>query len=618
MRDTYVLPMIDKEPRAPQANDSPPRRGLLKLGALLAALTGASTVSAVSANAAPSDKAQPNEYVPTAEKGAPSGVATLDVGSKLPESQLPDLTPIITTAVEPKLNKVEAASIYLAKSDDAYRITRADLVQGADNRDAIQAVITAAATSGIRHVILPPGEITLGRQLTIPTNGHNLIIEGHGDDTVIRQISGTLSKALFYGSGVDGAKVPLTSDAAAGSGSFEVPSTIASTLGPGSILGLECQTLVYGVGVAGFESHASELRKIVAVSGTTVTLDSALLHTYTVAAGAVAWRMDPLSGVQVRNLTITSTDPLSVKGRGIMFEKARNLRLIGLRIRDAGGGIFAMDTLDAYIADVQIENLPNVGNYFGYGVAIGGRSAHAYIEGLRGRNFRHLFTTLADERKGTLSSTQWGGPRHVTVRGGAGEQQRSGTQYSIWDTHPYGYDIVFDQCRAFGGSGPSSNGFQIRSKNTRLVNPVAMHSGNQGIRVDPVTSGEVEIVGGEVAYAGAGGIALARNTSIRGVWIHDNKQAGISFTDSASGSRISDNRIENNQYGIHDQSTGAAKGVIVQGNGIPKSTGQSLALVSPKGNLTYAHNIVPGFGVGNDGIGGSPATTIKKAGNVTD
>ncbi|ELT45958.1 right-handed parallel beta-helix repeat-containing protein [Arthrobacter nitrophenolicus] len=558
------------------------------------------------------------DYVPTAEKGAPSGVATLDVASKIPTSQLPDLAPIIAPSVESKLDRDEAATIYVAKTEDAFRVSRADLVEGADNRDAIQAVINAAAASGIRHVILPAGEITLGRQLTIPSGAHNLIIEGHGDDTTIRQVSGAVNKALFYGAGTDGTKAALTSDAAAGSGNVEVPAAVASTLSPGAILGLECQTLVYGIGVPGFEVYASELRKVVSVSGTTVTLDSVLLHSYQVSTGAVAWKMDALSGVQVRNMTITSTDPLAIRGRAIMFEKARNVRVTGIRIRDAGGGIFAMDTMDSYFADISVENLPNVGNYFGYGLTVGGRSAHAYVEGLRGRNFRHLFTTLADERKGTLSNTQWGGPRHVTIRGGAGEQQSSGTQYSVWDTHPCGYDIVFDQCRAFGGSGPSSNGFQIRSKNTRLINPVAMHSGNLGIRIDPTTSGEIEIVGGEVAASGAGGVSLARNTSIRGVWIHDNKLSGVSFTDTASGSRISDNRIENNQYGIHDQSSGAAKGVIVQGNSIPKSAAQSLALVSPKSNLAYVHNVVPGYGPGHDGIGGSPATTIKKAGNITD
>ena len=606
--------MVEKEETGPGTR----RRGVLKFGALFAAVTGASVVSAAASNAAPGDKGQPADYVPTAEKGAPSGVATLDMTSKIPAAQLPDFSPMIATAVEPKLGKDEAAGIYLAKSDDAYRMSRADIVEGADNRDAIQSVITAAVQSGIRHVILPPGEICLGRQLTIPADGHNLIIEGHGDDTVVRQVAGALNKALFYGAGSEGAKTALTSDVGAGAGSIDVPTALASTLAPGSILGIECQILAYGSGVGGQESYASELRKVLAVSGTKVILDSALLHTYTVAAGAVAWRMDPLSGVQIRNLTISSTDPLNFRGRAILFEKARNLRLSGLRVRDAGGGIFVMDTVDAYLADIAIENLPNIGNFLGYGVVVGGRSAHAYIEGLRGRNFRHLFTTLADERRGSLSTTQWGGPRHITVRGGAGEQQRSGEQYSIWDTHPYGYDIVFDQCRAFGGAGSSSNGFQIRSKNTRLVNPVAMYSGNQGIRIDAGTAGEIEIVGGEIAFAAAGGVGLARNTSLRGAWIHDNSLAGVSFTDTATGSRISDNRIENNSCGIHDQSLGAAAGVIIQGNSIPKSAKQTLALVSPKSNLTYAHNVVPGYGAGNDGIGGTPAATIKKAGNITD
>lgn len=611
--------MVSNKQPVPDGTSSFQRRGLLRIGALVTALTGASTVSALSAHAAPGDKPPANTtYVPTAEKGTASGVATLDGAAKIPSTQLPDLTPIIATATESKLDKTEASGTYLAKAEEAYRIARSDIEAGADNRDAIQAVITAAVTSGVRHVILPPGKITLGRQLTIPPTGHNLIIEGHGDDTVITQVAGALNRALFYGTGTDGPKIALTADLPAGSGSVQIPSALASFLAPGSILGIECQTLVYGLGRVGQESYASELRKVVAVSGTTVTLDSALLHTYTVAAGGVAWQLSPLSGVQLRNFTITSTDPLAVKGRSILFEKAQNLRLSGLRIRDAGGGIFAMDTMDSFLTDIEIENLPNIGSFLGYGVVVGGRSAHAYIEGLRGRNVRHLFTTLADERKGIVATTQWGGPRHVTIRGGAGEQQRSGTQYSIWDTHPYGYDIVFDQCRAYGGSGSSSNGFQIRSKNTRLVNPVAMYSGNQGIRVDPLTAGETEIVGGEVSFAGAGGIGLAKNTAIKGVWIHDNRLAGITFTDTASGSRISDNRIENNQVGIHDQSNGAATGIIVQGNSIPKSPTQTAALLSPKGNLIYAYNIVPGYGPGNDGVGGTPAATVKKAGNVTD
>ena len=71
------------------------RRGLLRFGTILTALTGASAVSSLaagSAQAAPGDKNPPASYVPVAEKGVASGVATLDVESKIPPAQLPDLS----------------------------------------------------------------------------------------------------------------------------------------------------------------------------------------------------------------------------------------------------------------------------------------------------------------------------------------------------------------------------------------------------------------------------------------------------------------------------------------------------------------------------------------------
>jgi hypothetical protein len=61
----------------------------------MSALTGAFAMSAMSANeaqAAPGDKTSPNSYVPLAEKGSPSGVATLDDNAKILPAQLPDLS----------------------------------------------------------------------------------------------------------------------------------------------------------------------------------------------------------------------------------------------------------------------------------------------------------------------------------------------------------------------------------------------------------------------------------------------------------------------------------------------------------------------------------------------
>lgn len=83
-----------KEQHALQSAFGLHRRGLLKWGTAIGALTGASAVSALNAStaqAASGDKTPPNTYIPIAEKGAPSGVATLGANAKIDPAQLPDL-----------------------------------------------------------------------------------------------------------------------------------------------------------------------------------------------------------------------------------------------------------------------------------------------------------------------------------------------------------------------------------------------------------------------------------------------------------------------------------------------------------------------------------------------
>lgn len=41
-----------------------------------------------------------------------------------------------------------------------------------------------------------------------------------------------------------------------------------------------------------------------------------------------------------------------------------------------------------------MDGRPDVGNFLGYGGSVGGRSAHVYIDNLRGSNTRHVSTTL--------------------------------------------------------------------------------------------------------------------------------------------------------------------------------------------------------------------------------
>lgn len=508
-----------------------------------------------------------------------------------------------------------------AREVGAYYMSRTEIVEGVDNRDAIQAIITKLSVSaGIKHLVLPPGEITLGRQLTIPSTCHNFTLSGHGDDTVIKQVAGAVNKALIYGTGSIGTKVPLTSDLTAGSTSIQIPISVASTLVVGSIIGLECTDIVYGIGSASQEGYAGEQRKVLSVVDTTVNIEGPLLHNYPVSSSAVAWKIEPLRGLTVKNLTFTSLDPLVYRGRALGITLGQGFRAEGIRMINSGGGIQIMDTFDSYCRDIEVDGLPNYDGAFkwcGYGIVTGGASSNSYIENLRGRNFRHLFTTLADERTVGETTTQWAGPRHVTIRGGAGEQARTGTNYSIWDTHPYGYDIVFDQCRAFGGSSSSSNGFQIRSKNTRLINPFAKWSGNQGIRFDPVAT-EGEIIGGEVSFSGSGGVSLSKNTQLKGTWIHDNTNAGVTIGDSSGGSIVSDCKLEENTYGVHDQSTGLASGIVIKNNIIPKSVKQVNSILSPKSNLIFAQNITKGYGASLDGAGGSIGGSVIRSQNLTD
>lgn len=75
------------------------RRRLLRVGTLVTAFTGASAMSALSAGTAHAvDDSTGQTYIPVAEKGAPSGVATLDANAKIMPSQLPDLSATVANA----------------------------------------------------------------------------------------------------------------------------------------------------------------------------------------------------------------------------------------------------------------------------------------------------------------------------------------------------------------------------------------------------------------------------------------------------------------------------------------------------------------------------------------
>lgn len=162
------------------------RRGLLRFGTLMAAFTGASAISTLGASdalAAPGDKTPPTTYVPISEKGAPSGVATLDAASKILPAQLPDLSatydPIgaAAEAAAPKLDSATAAATFQARGEKVRNVKDSGGVGDgvADDTAAIQAVINASAAEtissamGVRGVVeIPAGKYKITDTITQP------------------------------------------------------------------------------------------------------------------------------------------------------------------------------------------------------------------------------------------------------------------------------------------------------------------------------------------------------------------------------------------------------------------------------------------------------------------
>lgn len=129
------------------------RRKILRFGTLLTAVTGATAISALEASDAHADLGETNPvgYVPMAEKGAASGVATLDLQAKIPSEQVPDLSAIYATVIG----------------------VPATLGNDSTNASAgIQVALDQAHAAGGGTVYIPDGIYRLQTTLKIGSNTH--------------------------------------------------------------------------------------------------------------------------------------------------------------------------------------------------------------------------------------------------------------------------------------------------------------------------------------------------------------------------------------------------------------------------------------------------------------
>lgn len=162
------------------------RRGLIRFGTLVTAFTGVSAISALgasAASAAPNDKNPSTAYVPTAEKGAASGVATLDTGAKIPATQLPDISATI-------LAKIKSAKPYISVDD---------MIQAGDSTIAYawQRAVDLAKTTGAKRIVAESNSYVFGGVGVNLGGLHGCTIEGLGKDSTTITGSANLF-VLFY------------------------------------------------------------------------------------------------------------------------------------------------------------------------------------------------------------------------------------------------------------------------------------------------------------------------------------------------------------------------------------------------------------------------------------
>lgn len=181
--------------RGQSGEDGVQRRKLLKYGTLASAVTSASALSALAAGRAEAMEVNPSTtYIPNTEKGAASGVATLDQESKVPIAQIPDLSAAISA------NAAVPLSVLARGADPTGSIDATQIIQSAINEAA---AVSGSGDPGTRKVLLPgcaevsqPTYLINGR-ITIPKF---VVVEA--ETGMAKILCGTAKAGIDVGDGI--------------------------------------------------------------------------------------------------------------------------------------------------------------------------------------------------------------------------------------------------------------------------------------------------------------------------------------------------------------------------------------------------------------------------------
>lgn len=291
-----------------------------------------------------------------------------------------------------------------------------------DDTAAIQSAIDAAATLGL-PVFIPGGTYRITAQLNIPSK---TTLTGAGLGKTVIDAKGlgatlTNSKTAMVASGTVSATThAITADVAKGAKTATV--TDASThyaVGDRVLLSSD-QTFHVSAAL-----KRGEIKRIEAVSATTVTFEDATYDSYAAASGAKLAKMTMVRDITLENFTIEGTDIDNME-RGFYCHAGENIVVRGCEFKFMDwNSVNFRHVVNFKVTDNTFRNVhwvSNTPNY--YGLVVENATAHGVFSRNHGTKCRHLFTT-------GYTVTTPGASRFIVVEGNVDTYSQSAS----YDTH---------------------------------------------------------------------------------------------------------------------------------------------------------------------------------------
>lgn len=495
---------------------------------------------------------------------APIGIVRLPIKGNPTNGQIPQWS-VAEGAFTPATISGATGGPFAPAADLDAVTSRTTAVEGKVPRDIVNEVNTNGTTSVVASLTAIAAEcVADGRSLHL---GWKTGVVGYAIDSrwtlpsgltitrhpnaflIVRGVDGASGNAMVFATGTESTKVNLTNNIAAVAVSTTLPTGEVAAKGivRGSLIRFESQRIVYVLdGAADTVGRAMEERKVVAVSGDTVTWTAPLEYDYTTADTAQFSVIDPWEGnVDLGFKADTSVvTPGTSKSYAFRLQFGESNRIRTTLKGPMTGGTLILNCWEPEV-NTSFDGLPSYTDSFGYGAAFAGSCVN-YRAHVVGRDCRHGHTTLADTRAGNIN---WGGPQRGTVTGFG---ENAAGSLAFFDTHPYSDDIVFESCVAFGGrEGTTAMGFQNRGRRT-IYNDCRALKCWRGFG-DTVQAEDMIVNGGEVAYCSANGVSQSsRSGAFKNTEIHHNL-IGVVWGSTAIDPHTEGCEIYENGTGIQDQ-----------------------------------------------------------------